>query len=1495
MPAAFNAEIFTTINTQSLNTATREVRNSLGRITGSASEFQKSLDASTARVFAFGATTLVINGITQSFKALVGTTIEVEKRLIGINAIFGGTASEFQAFRDSIFDVAKKTGQSFATVADGAEEFARQGLGAVETAKRLEAALVLTNISGLDSVKSVKTLTAAINGFSVSGLEASQIANKIANVDTKFAVSADDLSDALSRAGSSAQDAGVSFDEFLGLVTAIQVRSQRGGSVIANGLKTIFTRLQRSTTISQLQELGVAIDASQNGVQKLQALASALNGISDPTQASKIKELAAGVFQINTLSTALKDLGKGEASLFNEATLTSANSQNEAYEKNAKIVESISAQINSLIVSVSSLAEKAGQLTFAPLLKNLIGIAESFSGFLDKALDPEKGSAFVQGLFKSIGAFISGPGVVLITGALFKIVSLVAKFAKEGLDSVFKIGTETEKIKSIQEGINRELLENVEFKELIKKGTVSQREIEQAINSAITKRNKLYAEQALALETIAKAAMRAGAVGYDSAKGGYIDRRGRPVTKAGGFVPSFAETLAETASARENGYTAGKVFNTRLYDGSGGSFKATVNSAETIKTVRGPNGKLGTYVIPPNVKSGGYKPNFARGFSPNRIPFGQSDKDIFNAQLGKRNFSQTDLTKQAVLATDKELRSMASALETLQMAVKETSKEYNRNITFSKKASAIAAQKGSLANTMGQRAREASLASPTINLRAALKERMMTEARERERKFPSVAEPAKAKPTPDPWGDFFVSSFQKERRRRTLNSKEMPVGGSVIPYSRIGNKVFDGLDKLGDKTLQTQSALFSLSFITNSLFDSQSKLNEVIQTTIVSLGAFQLLSPVLGSLRKIGGTKLGKLLGSSVGSVASRGAAGTIGSRALGLAGPVGLAIGAGIGGYKLGGDFLKKTFGVKSDLELLQENLASQFKVDASKFQTRIGLNTATKGFVTSGNQNEQRAELKSFLGRLAQEGESEKANRIIESFDKLKEASKVNDKGNVDVLAVRGALMELKEAVEDGRKAINEQTLTAKMEKEARIQNLKNFEFASKKFTTAIENAASSIDRRQTALDAISGVSLNPNAVNSSLIRNASELARGESEIQRSRGELTALFSGSGSSFGKIIKSESEASKIGRLDFERITSSIQAEDFADKLLQSFSKGGASGLRKDISGLTGVPINAESEEGKAFLDELIKATSSFRKNIIQTAQQGENALMDVSMRRLEAEKKINDLVRQKSDIEKKAFDNLPARLKEIAEIGSVDPLTLAKGYRDVAKTKDPLEAARKFAALQGQDEAFGRLRGDEARRQLRESQGLTGARTESLRETQARSQTISPELKRIFEGRFLAPDQRKFVETGVGSKETIEKVAQTLENISKGAGRSKSSRQDAAILASALRTEINKGTADENLGEKKELDKQLKEGAVIQLNLNVETAALTEQMRKFKEGLAQSKGLADSVSSLNTMVVGASNDIGKFADVAKRLGFISDSIDGKLANIQQQLEALKP
>ena len=54
----------------------------LGRITASANEFTKSLEASNARVIAFGASVGIINAITDSFKFLVAQPVINKIKLI---------------------------------------------------------------------------------------------------------------------------------------------------------------------------------------------------------------------------------------------------------------------------------------------------------------------------------------------------------------------------------------------------------------------------------------------------------------------------------------------------------------------------------------------------------------------------------------------------------------------------------------------------------------------------------------------------------------------------------------------------------------------------------------------------------------------------------------------------------------------------------------------------------------------------------------------------------------------------------------------------------------------------------------------------------------------------------------------------------------------------------------------------------------------------------------------------------------------------------------------------------------------------------------------------------------------------------------------------------------------------------------------------------------------------------------------------------------------
>src|SRR5210317_2645497 len=95
-----------------LGTSARDVNalsQPLGRITGQADEFTKSMEAANARVLAFGASVGILNGVVRAFKDLVSTTIEVEKSLASINAILQQNSQQINRFKNEIFEVAKNT------------------------------------------------------------------------------------------------------------------------------------------------------------------------------------------------------------------------------------------------------------------------------------------------------------------------------------------------------------------------------------------------------------------------------------------------------------------------------------------------------------------------------------------------------------------------------------------------------------------------------------------------------------------------------------------------------------------------------------------------------------------------------------------------------------------------------------------------------------------------------------------------------------------------------------------------------------------------------------------------------------------------------------------------------------------------------------------------------------------------------------------------------------------------------------------------------------------------------------------------------------------------------------------------------------------------------------------------------------------------------------------------------------------------------------------
>ena len=423
-------------------------RQPLGRISGDLKQFDSALAASNARVIAFGASTAVIGGISKAFKELAKTTVEVGKAFSDINRILQMSNKDLSKFGNDLFEIGKKNATAFQDTTKAALEFARQGLKTEETLKRTSDALTLVRLTGINADKAVSSLTATVNAFDNAMVTTTSSVNKFVAVETKFAVGARDLVEAIGRVGSSAKDAKVGFDELNAMVTAVQQTTGRGGAVIGNAMKTIFTRLQRQSTLEALEAYGVAVKdvegATLPAIRILDNFAKSYKGLADQNQAY-LREQVAGVFQANILSAILRDLNK-QQSTFSQALKVSVGATNEADQATAQLNKTLSALTTQTGLEFKRLQENIGRATFEPIAKALLDPLSSLMKGLNDIIDGEgAGSEIANGLLKGIKNVIGGPGFVAIVGLIGKVFLNTTSYLLKSLPALAGITTETQK------------------------------------------------------------------------------------------------------------------------------------------------------------------------------------------------------------------------------------------------------------------------------------------------------------------------------------------------------------------------------------------------------------------------------------------------------------------------------------------------------------------------------------------------------------------------------------------------------------------------------------------------------------------------------------------------------------------------------------------------------------------------------------------------------------------------------------------------------------------------------------------------------------------------------------------------------------------------------------------------------------------------------------------------------------------------------------------
>ena len=593
----------------------------LGRLTGKADEFTKSMEAANARVLAFGASVGVIAAVTKGMQELVRTTIEVEKSMAGINSILRQTDAQMSTFKDTLFDVARNTEQTFASVAEAALELSRQGLKAEQVTQRLNDALILSRLSGMSASDSVAGLTAAINSFSSAGITSAEVLNKISAAAASAAVSDRDLIEGLKRSGAVAVSTGVEFDQLLGIIGALQEKTARGGAVIGNSLKTIFTRIQDVERLKSIQNLGVDVtDLQGNVLSANKVIENLAPTFAKLDQASKVNlaDNLVGKFQIAPFLSLLEQYNE-EVVRSNEIAKTSFGATNEAYERNIALNNTLSAALNSAVINMKELGNTLGEIGVTDNLKNVLNFFNSIAESLQGTLDGEgAGSTFAKGLVKGIGAVLSGPGLVLLAAIVTKLAFGFVKFGTSSLKTFFGLNQAAKEQANLQGQITAALLNDSSIRQDIlrienKSISVEEKRKQQAeaLTIAMNAQLTVMKEMQLISKGIAPSvAANTKVARSKSAAGGFlpIGAESSDISRGVGGAPSSAKPVVIPNFAFGGGKRGTMVANSSEYIvpnyANGGDAIFNQNMASSMG-------------LPANAKkvraASGYIPNFAKG------------------------------------------------------------------------------------------------------------------------------------------------------------------------------------------------------------------------------------------------------------------------------------------------------------------------------------------------------------------------------------------------------------------------------------------------------------------------------------------------------------------------------------------------------------------------------------------------------------------------------------------------------------------------------------------------------------------------------------------------------------------------------------------------------------------------------------------------------------------------------------------------------------------
>jgi TP901 family phage tail tape measure protein len=239
-----------------LKNVTREANNAAG----AARNMGKSFGLALRRFAAFTIASRAVSLLSNNLAGAVAESIEFQREVVKIAQVTGKSIKQLRGLTQEVSNLSVTLGVSSKELISVGRILAQTGLKANDLQTALRALAKTTLAPTFEDIrKTAEGAVAILAQFEQGVGSLERQLGAINAVAGQFAVESGDLIGAIRRTGGVFKAAGGSLEEFLGLFTSVRATTRESSESIATGLRTIFTRIQRPSTIQFLREMGVEL------------------------------------------------------------------------------------------------------------------------------------------------------------------------------------------------------------------------------------------------------------------------------------------------------------------------------------------------------------------------------------------------------------------------------------------------------------------------------------------------------------------------------------------------------------------------------------------------------------------------------------------------------------------------------------------------------------------------------------------------------------------------------------------------------------------------------------------------------------------------------------------------------------------------------------------------------------------------------------------------------------------------------------------------------------------------------------------------------------------------------------------------------------------------------------------------------------------------------------------------------------------------------------